>query len=65
MITKLTGAAQFEEECFRFWLTRIEAQIGATNRNAYGSIANWRMSFDEGMSEAEAIRMRNIPGQEY
>ena len=47
----------FENECFRDWLNRIDARVGYDVRFATASVATWRVSFDEGFCEADAIKM--------
>lgn len=45
----------FEDECFRCWLNIIDARIGYDRRFAAASVATWRIAFDEGDAEYEAI----------
>jgi hypothetical protein len=56
-MTLLPQLTQSENECFRSWLNRIDAKIGYDRRFATGSVATWRMAFNEGYSEADAIQM--------
>ena len=47
---------EFEDECFRSWLNRIDARIDYDVRRALGNVASWRRAFDLGYSEGDAIR---------
>lgn len=44
----------FETECFAAWLNRIDARISYDARRVV-SVADWRVCFDEGDSETDAI----------
>jgi len=48
--------AEFETECFRSWLNRIDARITYDIRRKYAAVEDWRLLFDDGHSESSAIR---------
>jgi hypothetical protein len=47
--------AEFENDCFRSWLNRIDARIDYDIRRKLGTVRQWRALFDLGKSCGEAV----------